>query len=91
MNGAFVVVKVMAGVVVVVRVLGPCAVELCSHLTWTAWLQQLHLGSNLNPAAQFLTTGSVSVQSRKVLHSGSDGFGATDPDGQAFPKIKKQL
>ena len=90
MKGAFVVVKVVAGVVVV-RGLGPCAVELCSHLTWAAWLQQLHLGSNLNPEAQFLTTGSVSVQSRKVLHSGSDGLGATDPDGQAFPEIKKQL
>ena len=81
-KGAFVVAGVCVG-----RGLG--TVELCSHFTWTACLQHLQFGSNLNPVAQFLTTGSISVQRRKVLHSGSAGLGATDPDGQAFPEIGK--
>ena len=55
----------------VVHGLGTCAVDLCSQSTWAAWLQQLHLGSNLKLAAHFFTTGSVSVQRRKVRHSGS--------------------
>ena len=64
--------------------LGLSKTVLCSHLTLKAWLQQLQLGSNLSPFAQFLTTGLVSVQRRKVLHFGSAGFGATEPEGQLF-------